>query len=470
MMLKWNGKLLWLSVLLAGCGGMVEGMEETQAAGNVEQAWTGQEEPGARSGATRWTQRLTGPSEELPGGVAHDKDGNVLIAASFSGSLSEARGTLGTAPVTERVSASVVAKYLPDGARVWARTFPVVVTAITTKPDRHVLLAGNVTGTVDLGGGPLSLGEFPTGLFLLELDAKGRHVWSRVFPLEFTSFINANGLATDRSGNIALAATLRGAVFLGSRTATADSSVVLIRFDARGTAQWVFEELQFGTSGGVAVDSDGNLYLAGTLITDLFEPRDFIPFVSRFSPSGTRLWRRQLETTFGEANAIGVHGNRVVVTGSFREPLTFEGRTFVPEGGQEGFLLALTRDGDERWVRHFGVEGLDLAMDHRDDVVVVGRYENGNDLGRGPLAGVAGSDHNLFVAKFDRVDGRPRWTRGFAMAHPEGQSTSAGSYHVSVDEQGSSVFLGDLIAPMDVGPVTLRPSGSRDLFLLDSRP
>ncbi|MCY1079304.1 hypothetical protein [Archangium lansingense] len=139
--------------------------------------------------------------------------------------------------------------------------------------------------------------------------SNGRHVWSRAFPLEFTSFINANGLATDRSGNIALAATLRGAVFLGSRIATADSSVVLIQFDARGNAQWVFEELQFGTSGGVAVDSEGNLYLAGTLITDLFEPWDFLPFVSRFSPSGSRLWRRLLETAFGEANAIGVHGD-----------------------------------------------------------------------------------------------------------------------------------------------------------------
>lgn len=462
---SWGWRLVVWAVLLTGCGATVGTPEEATATQDNEEVV--QNTGGPRTGATRWAQRLTGPSEERAGGVVHDGDGNLLIAANFEGSLSDNRGTLGTASG----KGSVVAKYRPDGTRVWARTLPASVTAIGTNRARHVLVTGNVTGTVDLGGGPLSLGEFPTGIYLAEYDASGRHVWSRAFPLEYTSFFEARRLLVDGEGHLVLTGTLRGAIYFGGgHSVVADSSVALVRLTPRGDYEWSFAEIQFGDAAGVDVDEDNNLYLAGTIITDILPPFDFIPFVYKFSPSGTVLWQRTLETKFGAMNAVAVHGNRVVLTGAFSDSLTFGGQTFIPERSQEGFLVAFTRSGETRWGKQLGLEGLDLAMDHRDDLVLVGRYQDGDDLGRGLVSGVPGSDLNLFVAKFDRVEGTPRWTRGLSQAQPEDVSTSVDRFRVSVDEQGSAAFLGGFVAPLDVGPVTLRPAGVRDLFLLDLKP
>ncbi|WP_426749727.1 hypothetical protein [Myxococcus sp. Y35] len=462
--MRWS--LAVLAVLVMGCGAGSEAPVDVVPPPTA-QAQSSDSSLHALSGATRWAQRLTGPSEEVAVDVAHDGDGNFFIAATFEGKLSDAKGKLGTSATR----ASVLAKYRPNGHRVWSRTVPAQVTALATNRARHVLVTGTFEGSIDLGGGPLTVGEFQEGVFLAAFDAGGRHVWSLAYPLEFFSFFGARKMLTDSNGNIAVTGLLRGAIYFGSGSVVADSAPVLLRFSPTGIYQWSYVESPFfGESGGVATDEDDNLYMAGTIITDLFPPMDVIPFVNKFSPAGTRLWQRQLDTTRGYAQSVGVHGNRVVVTGTFMSPLSFGGQTFFPQHSQDGFVVALTRANEERWAKQLGLAVLDISMDHRDDLVVVGKYEDGDDLGLGSLCGVPGSDTNLFAAKYDRVDGYPRWTRGFPMAHPPGVSTAMDRYRVSVDEAGSSVFLGGLIAPLDVGPKTLVPSGVRDLFLLGLKP
>ncbi len=463
-LMRWS--LAVLAVLFLGCGAGNEAPVDVVPA-TTAQTHSLDSSPRELSGATRWAQRLTGPSEEVAADVAHDGDGNFFIAAAFEGKLSDAKGTLGKSATR----ASVLAKYRPNGQRVWTRTVPAQVRALATNRARHVLVTGTFEGSIDLGGGPLTVGEFLAGVFLAAFDASGRHVWSLAYPLEFFSFFGARKMLTDSHGNIAVTGVLRGAIYFDTGYVVADSAPVLLRFSPTGSYQWSYvESPYFGESGGVATDEDDNLYMAGTIITDLYPPLDVIPFVNKFSPAGTRLWQRQLDTTLGYAQSVGVHGNRVVLTGTFMSPLSFGGQTFFPQHSQDGFVVALTRANEERWAKQFGREVLDISLDHRDDLVVVGRYEDGDDLGLGPLSGVPGSDTNLFAAKYDRVDGHPRWTRGFPMAHPPDVSTAIDRYRVSVDEAGASVFLGGLIAPLDVGPKTLVPSGVRDLFLLGLKP
>nr|WP_244238479.1 hypothetical protein [Corallococcus terminator] len=455
-----------LAVVLAGCGaGFDDSGEEDRADGS--RTWHRASSVPVLSGGTRQAQWFTGPGEETAGGVAHDGDGHRLVAANFQGRLSDSVGRFGTS--TTRACA--LTKYRPDGQRVWTRIVPAPVSALTTNRERHVLITGVFEGSIDLGGGPLTAGDFLTGLFFAEFDAAGNHVWSRAYPLEFFSFFGARALVTDGEGNIAVAGLLRGGIYFDKRYVVADSAPVLLRLSPEGRFQWSYvEQPSFGESGGVAVDEDDHLYMAGTLLTDLYPPLDRIPFVNRLSPTGVRRWQRRVDTVNGQGQGVAVHGNRVVLTGSFLAPLRFAGQTFRPVHAQDGFVVAYTRSGDERWGRQLGLEGLDVAMDHRDDLVVVGRYQHGDDLGRGPVEGSPGSDTNLFAAKFDRIDGTLRWTRGFAMAHPTGVSTFGDRYRVSVDEQGGTALLGGLIAPLDAGPRTLAPTDVRDLFLLDLKP
>ncbi len=129
--------------------------------------------------------------------MAHGGDGNFFIAATFEGKLSDAKGTMGKSATR----ASVLAKYRPNGQRVWARTVPEEVMALATNRARHVLVTGTFEGSIDLGGGPLTPGELLEGMFHATFDASGRHVWSRAYPLEFFSYFGAGKMLTNSHGS-----------------------------------------------------------------------------------------------------------------------------------------------------------------------------------------------------------------------------------------------------------------------------
>jgi hypothetical protein len=107
-------------------------------------------------------------------------------------------------------------------------------------------------------------------------------------------------------------------------------------------------------------------------------------------------------------------------------------------------------------------------MDYDDGAVVVGRYEDGDDLGTGPMTGVPRVQSNLFVAKLDRVDGALRWVRGFAMNHPAVTDVSLDRYFVSSHAAtGVCAVPGSRIAAANLG-MGMMPSpmgGRRDAFL-----
>jgi len=73
----------------------------------------------------------------------------------------------------------------------------------------------------------------------------------------------ANGVATDSSGNVYVTGGTKGG--LDGNTSAGDTDLFVIKYNSSGTKQWT---KQLGTSGddyanGVAVDSSGNVYVAG---------------------------------------------------------------------------------------------------------------------------------------------------------------------------------------------------------------
>ena len=459
--------LVWWGLVLAGCGGLAGPRQETPAEVEVESLAGA--DPGALTGAPRWVWHYDGPSEERPAGIAHDREGNVIVAVNFATELRQGPQGVPRGEPVETMGSDfgtfAIIKYRPEGTLLWIRTFGAIppagerrassfVSALTVDHAGNILFSGSNTGSIDFGTGLLS-----TGLFLVKLAPNGSPVFARPFTrLTSTTAFLARELATDREGHIALAGSLQGTVDLGGGPVAGDGNALLATFDPAGAFRWSFVEVQFSFGNGVVADHEGHLYLCGTLQTDLFPPFDIIPFVYAFSPTGTRRWSRRLGTTNGQGLDIATHGNRVVVVGRIAAPLTFQGRTLEPTGASDAFVVAFTRAGDERWARHFGVSAEAVAMDPRDGVVVTGAYEDGDNLGRGPLHGVPGSAANLYVAKFDRIRGAPRWTRGFA-------SEGAFGVEVSADRQGRSGVTGFHTAPVDFGFGVLLPAVQNGFLL-----
>jgi hypothetical protein len=188
----------------------------------------------------------------------------------------------------------------------------------------NIVLAGMTQGLIDFGGGPLGAADEPFA-FVAKLDARGRHLWSRVLPVG-AAFEGKDVLAVDKKGNIILAGSLYanvelGGGFLGGQYDDgATNHPFLLGLDADGhhvfsklLAGNTFAQIDFAytvrrTVQGVAVDGEGNFLISGefmgtvdfggeTMTSQPFTVYDHHPvdnrrdvFLARYDPKGDLLW------------------------------------------------------------------------------------------------------------------------------------------------------------------------------------
>jgi outer membrane protein assembly factor BamB len=452
--------------MLAGCGGMLEGTEgsrEEDLASAPRPELSARRREASPPGTLLWAQTPTGPERDRAADTALDADGNALLLANFPGTIDFGSGYSIAREGVESMIA--VAKYRADGTLLWVRFFGAETSGSTLPSasafslavdrERNIVLAGTHNGTIHFGGRRLD-----SGAFIVKLDGDGRHLWS--LPIRGGGLFAPRAIVTDRDDNIAVAGFFDGALNFGHgvRISRQSGTPFLVKLTPEGRARWALVPPRDGDGSGLAVDSENRLYFCGTTSLS-FGPE---PFLHKVSPDGQVLWSRRLAGSMGFGNGVAVHGNRVVFVGSFTQSFTFRGHEVRASSDGDAFLVAYTREGEERWARNFGWGGLDVAMDQRDGVVVTGIYNDGDDLGLGPLPGVGGPwPDNLFVLKVNRIDGTSLWSQGFALGVAE-------SVRVSETKEGESVVTGTFKNPTDFGSGTRYPQGYGDLFLLRFAP
>ena len=180
--------------------------------------------------APLWTATASLPTGSQIQTVASDPGGDVLVgaAAPADGGVTATRFTAGGA-FASALSApgnavgidgdqAVVAwndsgtlritRYELDGTVVWSRGFTgrATITQITADPNHAVLFGGELTDSIDFGGGALPLHSIPDGPvngFFVLLSQSGDHVMSRTVGQS-----QVNGLATNGE-NIAVSGVFR---------------------------------------------------------------------------------------------------------------------------------------------------------------------------------------------------------------------------------------------------------------------
>lgn len=447
-----RGWLAWVLAGLMGCGGMPPEVEE--APGEVRSAaldtW--------HSGDKRWVLTPEGPGEDIATSVAVDRDDNVVTVGMFGPYIEQPPLRLeASAPYT-----LFAMKHDREGRLLWAQAFEGATTRedliplVAVNRERDIFIAGTSFTPVDFGGGTIA-----TGRFLLKLDKRGRFVWSKA--LGGTGGLELEELLTDREGRIILVGSFFGTLDVGdgpiSSPIPLDTSGFIAVFAPDGRALWTHVDTERSRYFGLAVDSDDNLYVGGT------RAADNRPILKKFSPRGALRWTRgPVELSSGGFQDVAVHGNRVVVAGTFSAPfsLTFAGRPV--EAGTfpvtAGLVLAYTADGEERWARVLGRQARGAGTDARGSLRIAGYYAAGQDLGEGPEPGVPGGfAGNLFTVRLDRIDGDVREVETFP-----GVETSLRDF--AVGRHGTSALVGAFYGPLDFGsgPVTPTPEG--DLFIL----
>ena len=336
------------------------------------------------------------------------------------------------------------------------------------------IVVGEFVGTVDFGGGALtSAGQ--ADIFVAKYDSQGQHVWSKRFGA--ASMDGGRAVAVDASGNIYVAGDFAGAVDFGggvlvSKSAAA-ADVFVAKYAPTGGHVWSKAFGGFGSDDaeGIAVDSQGNVFLTGTF-------RDAVDFgggaltsagaddiyVLKLSTSGAHVWSKR----FGDAvdqTARGIAADssgNLYVTGHFSGTLDFGGAPMTA-ASTDAFFLKLSSSGVHQWSKHAGDTGIQIgrkvAVDSAGNVVFTGYFTGSMNFGGGTLTSHGAND--VYLVKFDSGGGH-QWSRWFGDSSGVQEQLSFG---VAVDSSNDIVIGGRLTGTADFGGGPVASAGEADVFL-----
>ena len=260
------------------------------------------------SGTLQWQRTLSGSDTEDSRAIAVDPSGNVYIGG-FTGS--QGAGFFD----------AFLAKYDTSGTIQWQRILG------GANYDFGIGIAADSSGNAYLTGYTDSQGAGNNDVLIAKYDTSGTIQWQRI--LGGAGADLAFAVTVDSSGNSYVAGRTDGAGAGGN-------DGLITKYDTSGTIQW--QRILGGVGGerlnGIAVDSSGNVYVAGT--TNELDVSGIL--IAKYNNSGTIQWQRSLNSSTVDAgNGISVDnlGNFYIVGSTDK----------VDPGGQEILIAKLPTDG-----------------------------------------------------------------------------------------------------------------------------
>jgi hypothetical protein len=191
-------------------------------------------------------------------------------------------------------------------------------------------------------------------------------------------------------------------------------------------------------------------------------------YVATYSAQGTPLWSRRVGGTQSD-EGLGVAldgGNNVILTGSFQGTANVGGGNLTSAGNRDVFLAKYAAaSGAHLWSQRFGGSSLErinaVAVDGAGNIALVGYFVGTTNFGGGPLTAWAFED--IIVAKYTAA-GAPVWSQRFGRVDNE-RGTG-----VTIDPAGNVVTTGYFFSFLDFGDGLLFIEGYADTFLLSSSP
>ncbi|PHS18445.1 MAG: hypothetical protein COA78_02140 [Blastopirellula sp.] len=311
------------------------------------------------------------------------------------------------------------------------------------------------------------------------------------FPLMFSGQkVESKAITVDQSGNIYTTGLFRGAVDFDSGLEeqflkNLRGSVYITKHDALGKLIWV-KTIGASNTYGIAVDISGNVYVTGYYLNSSnFDPGPetnilksngkFDVYLVSLDSHGKFRWAKTMGGKgyeYGHDVAVDKTGN-VFLTGRIEEAVQFGpdlgNVSFTSHGKIDIFIMSLDRNGKFRWVKHMGGKSTDIphamAVDHRGNVFVTGRFSEAVDFDPGPnmtmLESSGGDD--IFIVSLDN-HGEFRWAKRM------GGSTADTATDIAVDYQGNLYLTGDFWTSADFDPskniARLESSGAEDIFIV----
>lgn len=287
-------------------------------------------------------------------------------------------------------------------------------------PNSDIMLAGDTSGTIDFGGGPIT-GDSTSDVVVARLDPSGGLVYARRF--SGTSNELATDIAIAPNGDAIVVGLFRETLDfgLGPLTSAGELDVFMIRLDDLGN---VVQSTAYGGAGAegvpsVVVDSAGNIILTasysdgadfggGSLATDSLGG-----VVASYDPGGTLRWAHPFTgsstaVSGGDIFRLAVDSaDNVVLAGQFQGTFNIGHKTHDSAGdydivvariGPQGNVLDSCRYGSAN-SEHVGDVATDPVV---GEVLLTGSYFETLDFGLGPMIGDGNGE--MFYVRLQHTD------------------------------------------------------------------
>ncbi|MBI4688877.1 MAG: SBBP repeat-containing protein [Nitrospirae bacterium] len=299
-----------------------------------------------------WTRQIGTSSNDYAYGAAVDGSGNVYVTGGTYGSL-DANTNAGGYDV-------FLVKYDANGNKLWTRQMGTssddIAYGVASDSNGNVYIAGGTYGGL---GGCTSAGEYD--IFLVKYDSDGNKLWTRQAGTSSDDI--AYGVAVDGNGDVYVTSGTYGSFDYNTNSGGYD--IFLVKYDSNGKKLWTS---QTGTSSddiayGIAVDSNGNVYVSGTTYGSLdgnTNAGEYDIFLIKYDLNGNKLWTRQMGTSSDDITygvAVDNSGN-AYITGWTYDSL--DGN--ITMGDADLFLIKYDSNGNKLWTSQTGTSSADYAL------------------------------------------------------------------------------------------------------------
>ncbi len=230
-----------------------------------------------------------------PHGVAVDVNGNSYVVGSASGKASVGR----PGNVQAGINDYFIAQYSASGTVNWIKqvgqsgysTYANAVTVDNKSGNIYVVGHTNAALSNDSQAGNFDY-------FIAQYSTAGTLNWIRQGGVS-SGYTQANGVSVDRNGNIYVTGYTQGAVGLNGQIQTGVQDYFIAQYSVSGAQNWVQQVDLNGANTvayGVVVDNSDNVYVVGN--TDTALPGNTMVgindyFVAQYSTTGTVRWTTQ---------------------------------------------------------------------------------------------------------------------------------------------------------------------------------
>jgi hypothetical protein len=434
-------------------------------------------------GSLAWAKRFGDAGDQHPTAVAVDTLGNVIVVGNFGGTVDFG----GTSLTCAGASCVFVVKLNASGTHLWSKRFGdggEIATGVAVDAAGEIVVVCNSAGTINFGGGDLVAQKAPGivthDVVVAKLDAEGNHIWSKDFGDAADQTVS--GVALDATSNVVIVGGVAGSIDFGGGALTsaglADVFVAKLSSSAGHVWSKRFGDASNQSAGSVALDSLGNVFLAGSFAGTLdfgggdgalqaMAGQDDM-FLVKLGASNVTAWSKGVGNgghQVASTVATDPMGN-VIVAGDFDGTASFGfGAPLVSAGGHDIFVAQLATSNTPQWDARYGDTSdqvaTAVATDQAGGVLMAGYFAGSVNFGGGVLASLGGKD--IFVTKLDS-GGNHTWSKRFG----DGSDQTASA--VAVGPDGSGVVVGSFAGSADFGGGALTSAGGTDIFVAKFAP